>query len=57
VEISCCKERFSNIGDHEGVFIQQTIEVAEESIQGHGGIRRNCALCHGERRRERAGRE
>ena len=57
VEIGCCKERFSDIGDHEGVFIQQTIEVAEESIQGHGGIRRNRALCHGERCRQRAGRK
>ena len=39
VEIGGCKERFSDVGDHERVFIQQTIEVAEESIQGHGGIR------------------
>ena len=57
MEIGRCKERFSDIGDDEGMFIQQTIEVAEESIQGHGGIRCNGALCHGERCRQRTGRK
>jgi hypothetical protein len=57
MEIGCRKERFSDVGDYKGVFIQQTIKVAKESIQGHGSIRRNCALCHGERCRLWAGRK
>ena len=57
MEIGCGKERFSDVGDHEGVFIQQAIEMAEESVQGHGGIRRNRALDHGEWCRQRAGRK
>ena len=49
VEVGCCKERFSDVGDDKGTFIQHTVEMAEEPIQSYLGIRCNGALCSGER--------